>query len=341
MDSFTQDALAKKHENLAATLPWRGATRNSASKPAEETTPQDVNPLQAYWSMPRRIRLDFAHPQSGQCDVCGEVGNHLIAQYQTKNYGTNYGGHWQHPLTPYRFETLPISAKGGKARNGYRHWAAMTLGGEKPEPVAAQVIANYHIQKFHKLNKMAARVWAFGFDMDNMKAECWYESTLPVITHADGQIALQKKIQPLLDVAEEAAKLLNGAVRSAWGIDKSEPAVGQSLWHASESVFYSVLRDIAQAPDLVDVTLAPYYQKWLLFIYNVTLNSFDEWVLSSAIEEQDMFGVISAREQLAKNPNMSKLTRDLRERINPQPAIKKRIAKAGKKQVAQTDTEPV
>lgn len=142
-------------------------------------------------------------------------------------------------------------------------------------------------------------------------------------------------------MAEEAAKLLNGAVRSAWGIDKSEPAVGQSLWHASESVFYSVLRDIAQAPDLVDVTLAPYYQKWLLFIYNVTLNSFDEWVLSSAIEEQDMFGVISAREQLAKNPNMSKLTRDLRERINPQPAIKKRIAKAGKKQVAQTDTEPV
>ena len=340
-DSFKQDALAKKHVGFTATIPWMGSTRTSAGKPAEETTPQDVDPLQAYWSMPRRIRLDFAHPQSGKCDVCGESGNHLLNQYQSKNYGTNYGGHWLHPLTPYRFDTLPISAKGGKARNGYRHWAAMILGGEKPAPVAAQVIANYHVQKFHKLNKMATRVWAFGFDMDNMKAECWYESTLPFITHPEGQIALQKKIQPLLEVAEEAALLLNGAVRSAWGIDKSEPAVGQSLWQASEAVFYAVLRDIAQAPDLVDVTLAPFYQKWLLFIYNVTLSSFDEWILSSAIEEQDMFGVVAAREQLAKNLNMSKPVRVLRERINPELAIKKRIAKVGKKQVALAGSESV
>ena len=341
IDSFKQDALAKKHENLAATLPWLGVTRISAGKPAEETTPQDVDPLQAYWSMPRRIRLDFAHPQSGSCDVCGESGDYLISQYQTKNYGTNYGGQWLHPLTPYRFETLPISAKGSKARNGYRHWGSMILGGEKPEPVAAQVIANYHIQKFHKLNKMAARVWAFGFDMDNMKAECWYESTLPFVTHANGQIALQKKVQPLLEVAEEAAKLLNGAVRSAWGIDKSEPAVGQSLWQASESGFYAVLRDIAQAPDLVDVTLAPYYQKWLLLIYNAALHSFDEWVLSSAIEEQDMFDVIAARERLAKNLNMSKPVRDLRDRINPGLAVKKRIKKVEKKQVALASSEPI
>lgn len=340
-DAFSQDELAKKHGNLAATLPWMGPTRTSAGKPAEETTPRDVEPLQAYWSMPRRVRIDFVHIQAGQCDACGESSARLVNQYQAKNYGTNYGGNWLHPLTPYRFEAqqkieaeqkyLPISAKGGNAKNGYRHWASMILGGQEPEPVSAQTITHYHVQKFRKLNKVAASIWAFGFDMDNMKALCWYESTLPFFTHADGQFALQKKIQPMLDVAEEAARLLARAVRQAWGLDKKgDPQVQESLWQMSETRFYAVLREIAQANDLEDATLAPYYKNWILFIGDLASRCFDEWVLSAAIEEQNMIGVIEAREQLAKTLNNSKPVKALWERIDPERVIKERLSKVGK-----------
>lgn len=334
-DAFSQDELAKKHEGLAAILPWMGPTRTSARKPAEETTPQDVEPLQAYWSMPRRVRIDFEHIQVGQCDACGKSSERLINHYRAKNYGTNYSGHWMHPLTPYSFKAnqndLPISAKGGNAKNGYRHWASMILGGQKPEPVAAQTVSHYHVQKYRKLNKMAVRIWAFGFDMDNMKALCWYESSLPFFTHADGQFALQKKIQPMLDVAEEAARLLARAVRQAWGLDKKgDPQVMQSLWQLSETRFYAVLREITQANDLEDATLAPYYKKWILFIGDLASRCFDEWVLSAAIEEQDMIGVIEAREQLANNLNNSKPVKALWERIDPERVIKKRLSKINK-----------
>lgn len=329
-DAFSQDELAKKHGNLAATLPWMGPTRTSAGKPAEETTPRDVEPLQAYWSMPRRVRIDFVHIQAGQCDACGKSSVQLVNQYQAKNYGTNYGGYWMHPLTPYSFKAnqndLPISAKGGKAKNGYRHWASMILGGQKPEPIAAQTVTHYHVQKFRKLNKMAVRVWAFGFDMDNMKALCWYESSLPFFTNKNGQVALQKKIQPMLDVAEEAAQLLARAVRQAWGLDKKgDPQVMQSLWQLSEARFYAVLREITQANDLEDATLAHCYEKWILFIGSLTLSCFDEWVLSAAIEDQDMIGIVGARELLASNLNNSKPVKALWERIDPGRVIKKRM----------------
>lgn len=342
-DAFSQDELTKKHEHLNAIFPWMGETRTSAGKPAEETTPQDVEPLQAYWSMPRRICLGSEHVQADQCDACGELNDHLINRYRTKQYGTNYAGPWMHPLTPYRFDTkekkkdekkeksLPISAKGGSAKNGYRYWASLILGGQMPSPVAAQVVTHYHAEKFRQLKKMPARVWAFGFDMDNMKALCWYESSLPFFTHADGQIALQKKIQPMLDVAEEAARLLGSAVRQAWRLDKKgDPQVQQSLWQMSETKFYAVLREISQANDLEDVTLAPYYKTWFLFIYDLTLNCFDEWVLSAAIEEQDMISVIGAREKLAKYFNDSKSAKAMWERIHPERVIKKRLSKVGK-----------
>ncbi|MBJ3867179.1 type I-E CRISPR-associated protein Cse1/CasA, partial [Salmonella enterica subsp. enterica serovar Indiana] len=43
----------------ATVFPWLAATRTSEQANAV-TTPEQVNTLQAYWGMPRRIRLDFA-----------------------------------------------------------------------------------------------------------------------------------------------------------------------------------------------------------------------------------------------------------------------------------------
>ena len=51
----------------AAVFPWMGKTRTSKAK-GSETTPEQVNPLQAYWGMPRRVRIDFEDLEEGRCD---------------------------------------------------------------------------------------------------------------------------------------------------------------------------------------------------------------------------------------------------------------------------------
>ncbi|HJW55382.1 MAG TPA: type I-E CRISPR-associated protein Cse1/CasA, partial [Burkholderiaceae bacterium] len=109
------DALAMGNDHDSAILPWLATTRVSDIK-GSDTTPGQVHPLQAYWSMPRRIRLDFTNVHAGKCEICGADSDQLISQYRAKNYGINYTGAWLHPLTPYSFypknEKPPLSVKG-------------------------------------------------------------------------------------------------------------------------------------------------------------------------------------------------------------------------------------
>lgn len=70
----------------ATVFPWLAATRTSEQANAV-TTPEQVNKLQAYWGMPRRIRLDFATLQSGCCDICGAESDELLGFMTVKNYG--------------------------------------------------------------------------------------------------------------------------------------------------------------------------------------------------------------------------------------------------------------
>ncbi len=85
-------------------FPWLAPTRTSEKKTGQDTYPENASPLQAYWGMPRRIRLDFSETVSGICDICGESGDDLLTRFRTKNYGINYSGSWMHPLSPYNHD---------------------------------------------------------------------------------------------------------------------------------------------------------------------------------------------------------------------------------------------
>lgn len=87
----------------AAVFPWLAATRTSEPPAHTITTDEQVNKLQAYWGMPRRIRLDFATIRQGVCNICGNNSDELLIQMLVKNYGVNYD-RWRHPLTPHRLQ---------------------------------------------------------------------------------------------------------------------------------------------------------------------------------------------------------------------------------------------
>jgi CRISPR system Cascade subunit CasA len=111
-------------------FPWLGPTRTSEKETGCETSPADVHPLQMFWGMPRRIRIDFQDSIQDQCDLCGATGGPLVHQYITKNYGISYNtGVWTHLLTPYARKNQsaePLPLHGQKGGVTYRNWLGLT-----------------------------------------------------------------------------------------------------------------------------------------------------------------------------------------------------------------------
>lgn len=297
-------------ESLVGVLPWMAPTRTSDPGGIGDTSPEQGHQLQAYWSMPRRVRLDFTE-ETGVCDLCGQPTEGLVHRYRAKNYGVNYTGAWLHPLSPYNYdgkgEKPPLAVKGQKGGIGYRHWLGLTLGSKEKTPDAALVVKHFMRQQ-DRLPEAARRMrlWCFGYDMDNMKARCWYDSMLPVHVIADEREKERfvKAVADLLDLAGEAASALHTCVKQAWfkrPKDRgSEPAVPQSFWQRSETEFYRLLKQLADTDLEQEDLLIPLYRKWLIAVQRTAEALFDEWVLAAPIEEMNMKRVVEARAGLLR-----------------------------------------
>jgi CRISPR system Cascade subunit CasA len=156
--------------------------------------------------------------------------------------------------------------------------------------------------------------------MDNMKARCWYDSTLPMHVIAPESVDdLVRVVKALLDVANEAASSLHKQVKAAWfkrpADEGSEPAVQLGFWQSSEAQFYELLDKVVKT-DLTDAQLAPLYREWLLVVQGVALSQFDVWVLAAPIEEMEMKRVVKAQAELGKFLKSGKAAKALWQIVN-------------------------
>ena len=101
------------------------------------------------------------------------------------------------------------------------------------------------------------RLWAFGYDMDNMKARSWIDALLPV-THVHDEsraLLVRDTATRLIDGTDVAAGALIGAIERALfqrPKDKSgdrSPFKAQ-LWSSLDADFYQAIREVA------DITVA-------------------------------------------------------------------------------------
>jgi CRISPR system Cascade subunit CasA len=318
-----QDALNyPMNPRLSDVLPWMAPARTSEPGGVGDTTPETVHPLQSYWSMPRRIRLDFPNGEPGTCDLCGELAERLVQIYRTKNYGVNYTGAWLHPLSPYNYDSKgekpPLSVKGQRGGIGYRHWLGLTMGNADKAPDAAIVVKHFNRWQDRMPDKVQRmRLWCFGYDLDNMKARCWYDSTLPTVGFANDEkrLAFIDAVAHLLEVAKEAASLLHKYVKEAWfrrpGDVGSEPAIPLSFWQASENRFYQMLEKLARADLSRDEEKISLYGEWLKSVSSIAVELFDEWALAAPIEDMNMARVVKARTDLLKLLRRGKAAKEL------------------------------
>lgn len=294
--------------NPQHSFPWLGPVTALQVLKGEMTQAQ-VHPAHLYWAMPRRIRLDTASEDAGQCDCCDRTSKSLFIRYATKNYGLNYKGAWNHPLSPY-YETkegwLPLHPQPDGL--GYRHWLAWTLGAasERQTTRVADVVTRA-LTLPNRSTGGPLRLWAFGYDMDKMKARCWYESTLPVYglgdCSNDARGSVRAEVGRWLAAAELAGSYLRGAVKDAWFSADARGEFGHvdaTFWAATESAFYKQLQALIDTLAAnTDHPAPPAREAWHAVLTRTALSLFDDnFVGTGAVDRQNPRRAALAHRQL-------------------------------------------
>lgn len=294
-------------------FPWLAPTR--LSDKGRTTTPEDVHPAQAYWGMPRRIRLDFEVNEAGlPCDVTGEIDRVVVRTYRTRPHGTHYNG-WSlgHPLSPYYRakptdpEWLPVHPQPG--RLGYRDWVGLVLGDDSGKalaaPAAVIVQARERLRREARGVRLGARLLATGYDMDNMKARGLVESEMPVRILAEAtpphvRQDFEALVRQLVLGAREVQSILAGAVRTGlWGLDAPDASAGarglarERFWDETEGPFHDTVARLAEAleahaedAETVRRILGEVREDWYRRLRRTALAIFDALVSLDEIEER-------------------------------------------------------
>ncbi len=300
LNIFNQEAKEPAETLDASVFPWLAKTRTSEKK-GQTIIPLDVHWLQAYWGMPRRIRLtDKVEHQ--QCDLCGGFAEQLFTGFCTKNYGINYDGAWVHPLTPYRFDPkhkeLPLSLKGQQGGLVYRHWLGLALQDNENGDKAAEIVQFFNNERGREIGVEMAAIWCFGYDMDNMKARCWYESRFPVFyLDRQQQNNLMFWASELINAARESVKILRTQIKEAW-FNRPKDAKGdmsmidRQFWEQTEADFFRLLEQLARLPGDTGQAPPDIYRNWLKVLQREVFQLFESTTLASVPEGLDLKRII-------------------------------------------------
>jgi CRISPR system Cascade subunit CasA len=286
-----------------AVFPWLAPTRTSEKT---ITTPEQVHPLQAYWGMPRRIRINFDKTDQGHCDLCGETSAQLLSQMTVKNYGVQYVG-WVHPLTPYRRQLKGegelLSVKGQPGGLCWRDWLGLNwkTNSEHNQEIPARVIRQFLENASDKALRDNIRFWCFGYDFDNMKARCWYEHHIPVLITGNDQ-ELEPLFAQVIVSAGRVLGLLRGALKEAW-FGELKNARGDfsfidiDFWQQTRPLFEQFVEEVKDSDRVMQET----YEKRLKGkIWQFAKRYFDERVFTSPDAPIDYGQIMQARRKYFK-----------------------------------------
>jgi len=308
LDSQAVTGMTGNQEKSACSdiFPWLAPTRTSESKAGCDTTPKDANYLQMFWGMPRRIRLDWSSAEVGTCSLCGKGDDIVVRQYVTTNYGVNYSGAWQHPLSPHYIdaksgEPMPVHAQPGGL--GYRHWLGWVEGTEAMRP--ARVVSFFREDTKRRLSEEQLRLWAFGYDMDKMKPRCWYETTFPLFVIPDETVRVEfsKRVQAMVDAAMQVSGFVQNCVKEAWfkrpgDIRGDTGFLKAAFFQHTETAFYDRLKRLKKAIEKRDDSQV--LAEWHAVLSREAMALFDYWAARGDIAVSNPRRIAQAHQKLGK-----------------------------------------
>lgn len=296
--------------DMPRVFPWCALTRTSETN--RVTTPMDVHPLQVFWGMPRRIRLDFSDAPEATCHLTGEADTNTVTGWRQRPRGTMYAG-WseRHALVPYYrmkktdTEALPVHGRAGGIQ--YRDWVGMVLRDDAGLRQPAAGVRAWFDSRAQDAESPRARLLAAGYAMDNMKAQAFVESEMPLLAPADAAArnSVEAAARGLIKAAELAAGITRSAVRNALFSEGATvkpdadvlEASREKIWQATEAPFFDALHDAAQHtaprpfPD-------PRGETWIALLRRSAITVFDETAPITPDQPDDASRIARARKFL-------------------------------------------
>lgn len=217
-------------------LPWMRPTRTSEQ--AQAVHPEQAHPVEAFFGMPRRLRL---------------VGEGSVTGVVQRPYGTNYAL-WMHPLSPYYRkkvgeELLPRHPSSG--RLPYRNWAGIVLSDPDEEKGGMRLRAACIREYYNRYRGRACRMIAAGWAMDNMKPKDFLWSELPLITLKP---AAQIRAGQLIEAASIVASGLRQNLPVVLAEGSAREAELDHFWTTTEGDFTDALAGLTAEgadPDVI------------------------------------------------------------------------------------------
>jgi CRISPR system Cascade subunit CasA len=317
--AFTGDrgGETQTHRQLSDIFPWLAPTRTSEAKTGQDTFLEQVNPLQMFWGMPRRIRLVWQQYVT-HCDLCGVQTEVVCEQFVTKNYGINYNGVWQHPLSPHYIDKktgqpMPVHAQ--QEGLGYRHWLGFTQATEGRKP--ARVVALFSSSRYRRLPKENLRLNAFGYDMDNMKVRNWHQIQYPLYQIPDDaqRQDFARLVDSLIASADLAAGFCQSGIKEAWfkrpkDVRGDTGFIKQAFYQRTEVAFYHALERLHRHINSRETTAVQ--EQWYQILKKTATRLFDEWATRGDISVSDPRRIVKAHEALQKRLNSKKFLEALK-----------------------------
>ncbi len=300
-------------------MPWLLPTRTYAG--GRQTTPQDTHKAQAFFGMPRRLRLHFTTGHGKPCALIGITDGMIVQTYATRPHGTKYPTEtWQHPLSPYyrknenSNEWWPLHLK--SSRVGYRDWVGLTISTANSVSRPADSVFTFIRQRARTIGidfvKDQPAIFAGGYAMKSMKPLDFTEAVLPLISteNEERDFHLAGCANNMVAGAEIAASLLLSALKVALYSDRkqgqpdntSAPLAGARarFWADTETAFYDALGGIVR--DASDDPSGAIYiearEAWRKTVRGAALGIFDDLAPIDSPESPDIKNIVNARRQL-------------------------------------------
>ena len=279
--------LAPAATDLSLVFPWLAETMTS-DRERVVVPDENAHPLQVFWSMPRRIRLDFSHDGAIDCDLSGIADTVAVVGWRQRPYGPKYKA-WgnRHPLTPKERRKGTgewVAVRPDAAGVGYQNWVGLVVA-EEDARLPAEVVTLWRDRWREAGETSGVRLLAAGFAMDRMlvaKARAFVESEMPLPGAADA--AAQERLDGLagrlVRAAALVAELLRAAVRAALFSPGATvkfdadllASVRERLWEQTERGFFDALEHVAVGTATAEAECA----LWLGKLRHTALALFDE-----------------------------------------------------------------
>ena len=256
LNALGGDASAPKEGGL---YPWLAPTRMSTK--GEEIHLVEVHPFHNYWGMPRRIRLLFENGISAECGVCSKPTEYFVSSFFARPGGYNYAGSWLHPLSPIReMNQQLLAVKGSSDGLGYQNWLGLVYREvDQRKPVqAAPVVRNYREHRVQPGGNAEAdfRIWAYGYDMDNMKARSWCEGAMPAWSVGGDEAAQRLALETsrLIRCSTQVHDVLQWSLREAFFSEFIKArkqatyteSISTQFWSGTRGAFFNTLAKLVQ-----------------------------------------------------------------------------------------------